>query len=761
LGNWNPQFAQKMICKKFPEWEIRLNIGKIVFPFEYKFIIADKKRENIVWEYGENRYLSERCEEKNTHFVVTDYPFRDPRPLWKGAGTVIPVFALRSEQSFGIGDLHDLKLLIDWAKQTNQCMIQVLPMNDTNTLNNTKSSYPYNAISIYALNPVYISLSDLGELKHEKRAFTFQKRQKQLNTNSTVWYNFILKFKLQYCRYYFEQEKDHILNSEAFQSFVADNRSWLEPYAYFCYFRDTNKTADFNNWRGRVVYDPKIPLRQSFGKMVYNPQIIEKIFKKAPGQKNVLLFTCFLQFVLHKQFKAVTDYARKQGIILKGDLPIGVSRTSVEAWTESSYFNCEMQTGAPPDLFSETGQVWSFPTYNWQAMEKDGFSWWKKRFHKMSEFYDAFRIDHILGFFRIWEVPRDDIQGLHGHFNPALPLTVEEIEKAGFHFDTKYVRPRIHRRFLFDLFENDTDKIVLMYLFLIDDDYFVLANNCDTQLKIDRLSRKYYGKGIYNKEVKEGFGKIREGLLKISNEVLFIEDPYERGKYHPRIAGSQTYAFRELDRAQQIAWQQIANDFFYERHNEFWKSEALKRLTPLVNSTDMLICGEDLGMIPKSVQEVMDELHILSLELERTPKATGIDFTNLQTAPYLSVCTTSTHDMEPLREWWKADMQKTQHYYTSVLQRSGISPAECTSTLAKQIILNHLNASSMLTVIPLQDWLALSDELKLKKKKSERINIPENPDHYWNYRMHISIEQLLQADGLNQKIRELIERSGR
>ena len=742
LGNWNPCYAKEMCCVDFPEWEIRLNMEEIAFPFEYKFFIANEKRTSCLWEKGENRLLSNLHEDKNAVCVVSDYPYRDSRPMWKGAGTVIPVFSLRSTQSFGIGDLHDLRLLIDWAAKTHQCLIQVLPMNDTTSTHTLTDSYPYSAISIYALHPIYISLSDLGMLKNTKQDFIYRNRQSKLNAHDTVCYDSVLKYKMQFCRLYYEQEKDKILNNKTFQTFCRTNKSWLEPYALFCYYRNKNKTADFKLWSKGTVY---------------KPQMAHDLFEKSIEVRREMLFSYFLQFVLHTQFKAVSDYAREKGVILKGDLPIGISRTSVEAWIEASYFNFDMQAGAPPDFFSTTGQTWSFPTYNWHAMEKDGYTWWKKRFRKISDYFDAFRIDHILGFFRIWEVPRDHIQGLCGHFRPALPLTIEEIEKAGFPFNLQYLKPQIHRRFLMDLFGERADEVEAMYLTPDNEDFLILKPFCNTQQKINQL----FNQSNNDPLLRKADVLIRAGLLKITNEVLFVEDPYEEGKYHPRILATHTYAFQGLAEAEQNALQNIANHFFYERHNTFWKSGALKRLTPLVNCTDMLICGEDLGMIPKPVQEVMDTLHILSLELERAPKVGGLEFTDLQTAPYLSVNTTSTHDMEPLREWWKTDMQRTQRYYQSILHRVGKAPDNCTVELVEQIICNHLNASSMLTIIPLQDWFALDETMKRCEKESERINIPEDSNHTWNYRIHISLEQLLSAHDWNQKIRVMIERSGR
>ena len=738
LGCWNPESAKEMSCVHFPEWEIRLNADKITFPLEYKFIIADETRQCCRWETGENRFLSNLPENRDATFILSEYPFRDSLPAWKGAGTVIPVFSLRSERSFGVGDMYDLKLLIDWAKQTNQCLIQVLPINDTTATHTWTDSYPYSAISIYALHPIYISLSDMGALKDDAQVSIYQRKQRKLNKNKEIDYEEVVKHKQRYCRAYFEQEKTQILKSKAFQAFCRDNRTWLEPYAAFCYYRDKYHTADFSKWKKNSEYQPLQ---------------VQDLCKKTSVAWSEISFIYFLQFVLHTQFRAVSDYAREKGVILKGDLPIGISRTGVEAWMEPAYFNSEQQAGAPPDFFSATGQNWSFPTYNWERMEKDGYTWWKKRFRKLSDYFDCLRIDHILGFFRIWEVPFDYVQGLCGHFRPALPMSVEEIHAYGFVFDKRYVKPRIQRRFLIDLFDTKADEVATRYL--TPDAYgsLELLPYCDTQRKIHQL---------FSDAVDEDALLIRDGLCKIANEALFLEDPYEQDKYHPRILASQSFAFQGLTEHEQAALIKLSDDFFYERHTGFWKSVALKRLTPLVNCTEMLICGEDLGMIPKSVQEVMDELHILSLELERIPKAIGVDFTNLRTVPYLSVCTTSTHDMKPLRNWWEEDTQTTQQYYNSVLNKEGKVPTNCTADLAKQIILNHLNASSILTIIPLQDWFALSDTLKQTKDiESERINIPENPRHYWCYRMHCSLEQLLSANELNQKISEMIDNSGR
>jgi 4-alpha-glucanotransferase len=737
LGMWQPENAKEMVCTHFLEWEIRLGINEITFPVEYKFLIRDKKKQLCRWETGDNRRLPPLPQHEKATFAFSEYPYRDNHTPWKGAGVVIPVFSLRSERSFGIGDLHDLKLLVDWAAHTRQCLIQILPVNDTTRTHTWKDSYPYSAISIYALHPVYISLQEMGALKDEKKAAFYQRRQQTLNKKNAVDYENVEKYKMQYCRDFFEQEGTRILKSAAFKSFLKTNQSWLIPYAAFCFFREKYHTPDFTRW-GEDAH--------------CNMLQIQALCKENNPVYSEISFTCFLQFVLHTQFKSASDYAREKGVILKGDLPIGIHRTSVDAWLEPSYFNNDGQAGAPPDDFSETGQNWSFPTYNWDIMEKDNFVWWKKRFCKLEDYFSCFRIDHILGFFRIWEVPADFVQGLCGHFRPALPLTVNEIESFGLEWDECFPKPRIHRRFLDELFSADAQKHLDTFLLNEDDEYLILKPLYDTQRKIEN---------IFKKHADTLSNEIKEGLFAIANEVLFLKDPYEQTKYHPRISGNKSFAYADLSPKAQTAFDRLSRHFFYERHNAFWKTEALKRLTPLIESTDMLICGEDLGMIPASVHEVMAQLHILSLELERAPKILGENFSCLNKLPYLSVCTTSTHDMSPLRLWWEENPEKRQQYYQSVLRKNGTAPTSCSAKIATQILGNHLGASSILAIIPLQDWLAMNDALKRPRAEDERINIPANPDHYWRYRMHLSLEELLEADEFNCKIRAMLADGGR
>ncbi len=739
LGNWHPDKALQLSCDTFPEWHIDLDGDLITYPLEYKFLIwDDDARQPISWEAGENRFLNIPTHEKGQTVVVSGLSFRGEQPLWRCAGTVIPVFSLRSEESFGVGDLGDLHKMVDWIKKTNQRMIQVLPMNDTTMSHTWRDSYPYSAISIYALHPMFICLPWVGELKDEQKALYYETLRKDLNANESVDYEHVNQYKIAWCREYFEQEGEALLETPAFKEFLVHNESWLMPYAAYCYFRETNGSPDFTHWGKDAVY---------------NPSRIRRLCTKGSKAWPEISFCYFLQYTLHIQFKKVSNYARKNGVVLKGDLPIGVNRTSIESWTEPQYFNMNAQAGAPPDDFSAIGQNWGFPTYNWEVMEKDNYTWWKKRFHKLGDYFDCFRIDHILGFFRIWEIPLEYVQGLCGHFNPALPLMKEDIEHYGMYFDEgRYTVPHIHKKHLEHIFGDLAEDVARTYLVQSDFDYLRLKPNCDTQRKVEQL---FAGKTDSESQT------IKNGLYAIANEVLFVRDPQEPHKFHPRISGATSFLYQELSGADRYAFDQLHWDFFYHRHNGFWKVQAMNRLTPLINSTDMLVCGEDLGMIPQSVPEVMNRLQILSLEIERMPKTSNREFADMYNLPYLSVCTTSTHDMTPLRNWWREDRGKIQRYYNDVLQHVGIAPEECTAELATQIVSNHLRTTSMLTILPLQDWFATDDTVRNPDIELERINIPADPNHYWRYRMHITLEDLMKQDEFNEKIISLIADSGR
>ena len=739
LGNWDPDKAIPMSDANFPEWQIELDASKLKFPLEYKFILYHKEEKKAdCWENNPNRYLADPELKTNETLVISDrYAYFDI-PVWKGAGIAIPVFSLKSENSFGVGDFGDLKRMIDWAVSTQQKVIQILPINDTTMTHAWTDSYPYNSISIYAFHPMYADIKQMGTLKDKSAAAKFNKKQKELNGLPAMDYEAVNQTKWEYFRLIFKQEGEKVLASGEFGEFFNANKEWLQPYAVFSYLRDAFQTPNFREWPRHSVY---------------NAQDIEKMCRPESVDYPHIALYYYIQFHLHLQLVAATKYAREHGVVLKGDIPIGISRNSVEAWTEPYYFNLNGQAGAPPDDFSVNGQNWGFPTYNWDVMEKDGYRWWMKRFQKMSEYFDAYRIDHILGFFRIWEIPMHAVHGLLGQFIPSIPMSREEIESYGLPFREEYLIPYIHESFLGQVFGPHTDYVKQTFLLPAETPgVYHMKPEFTTQREVESF---FAGKNDENSLW------IRDGLYTLISDVLFVPDTKEKDKYHPRIGIQRDFIFRSLNEQEQNAFNRLYDQYYYHRHNEFWRQQAMKKLPQLTQSTRMLVCGEDLGMIPDCVSSVMNDLRILSLEIQRMPKNPMHEFGYLNEYPYRSVCTISTHDMSTLRGWWEEDYLQTQRYYNTMLGHYGTAPTVATPELCEEVVRNHLKSNSILCILSLQDWLSIDGKWRNPNVQEERINVPSNPRNYWRYRMHLTLEQLMKAEELNDKVRELIKYTGR
>jgi 4-alpha-glucanotransferase len=742
LGNWNPEEAAWMHRDgESAEWTVTVPHTESNFPIRYKFVFFDCARKVWLWEPDEDRTIvPQRLPAHNEVLWACGMQARNPMQPWRGAGVAIPVFSLRSHEDAGIGEFSDLKLLVDWAVQTGQRFIQILPVNDTTITRTWRDSYPYSSNSTFALNPIYIRLEEVGILPGVEEMEQFRRRCRQLNSLPMVDFEQVLELKWTYLR------RIYILNGAAdmataeYQQFYEQNRYWLDDYAVFSYLRDKYHTANFNEW----------PEHQ------YSPELIQRLtHDDAPSRPTVGLYK-FIQFHLHRQLSAVRNYAHSRGIVLKGDIPIGINRYSVDAWSRPTLFHMNSQAGAPPDAFDSNGQNWGFPTYNWHAMAAEGYRWFRERFIKMSEYFDAYRIDHILGFFRIWEVPTDAVQGLLGHFNPALPLTADEMQQLyGFTFDRKrHVQPYITDETLETLFDQDEELLETVKHKFLDiplpgDEGYRFCPRFGSQRSVE---------GYFKNRPAEA--DLKRKLFGLLTELLFVEDPHSPGRFHPRINGMDTRSFAALSPEQQAAYRRLHEDFFYHRHTEFWRQEALRKLPVLLQATPMLACGEDLGMIPSCVPGVMHDLRILSLEIQRMPKGFE-EFGKTQNYPYYSVCTTSSHDLSNLRAWWEEDPEQTQRYYRDVLQEVGTAPKQAQPWICAKILEQHLASPSMLAIFPLQDWLAIDGALRYPDPTEERINTPSNPDNYWRYRMHLPLEELLISEPFNRRIRNMIAKHGR
>ncbi len=742
LGSWDPAKAVIMEDINFPEWSTDLCIEE---SFEYKYAIYDHEKKKLVeWELGENRYFNWEVDRNNQFVIKTDLKFRYPFGLWKGAGVAIPVFALKSKNSYGIGEFLDIKLLIDWAVKADMKIVQILPINDTVATHSWTDSYPYAAISVFALHPIYLNLSAIGTLKDKNEMDVFQKKGKELNALAQIDYEEVMKLKSPFYKKMYDQQKKEFLNDDGFKTFFEENKEWLIPYAAFSRLRDQFGTPDFTQW-GEHAH--------------YHKAKIESLASPKNKDYDDYAVHYFIQYHLHLQMQEVADYAREKGVVLKGDIPIGIYRNSVDAWIEPNLYNMDKQAGAPPDAYAISGQNWGFPTYNWEEMAKDGYSWWRRRLSKMAAYFDAYRIDHILGFFRIWEIPWDSVEGLMGRFNPAIPMFKYELDGNGLHFDyDRYCKPYIREYMLDELFGEAKGEVKNTYLNKGVDDFYYLKDAFDTQRKVE----EYFLPKLVKSKDKEGLLKIKNGLFTLIGNVLLLEDEHSNGQgFHPKIALHYTYSYKELDDASKKVLDKIYIHYYYQRQEQFWREKALVKLPAIINATNMLVCGEDLGMVPDCVPGVMDELGLLNLEIQRMPKNSKNEFSQPSDSKYLSVVSPSCHDMSTIRGWWEEDSELTQRFYTSILGHFGNAPTSCEPWVSKEMIMQHLHAPAMWAIFPIQDLVGMDEKLRLANSKAEQINVPSNPKHYWRFRFHLTMEELLKANDFNSMLNELVTLSGR
>lgn len=739
LGAWDVQKILPMTQHTYNEWVADIDATRLEGShLEFKFVAFRNAKNELLWETSMNRTVD--LPEMKAGELVSYELDQAFFALYnrKLAGTQVPVFSLRTRKSAGIGDFGDLKTMIDFVASTGQKVLQLLPINDTTITHTWTDSYPYSCISVFAIHPQYVDLHALPELKDAKARAEAEKTRAELNALDKIDYEKVNDFKINYLRQIFNQEGEKMMKTAEYKAFFQDTELWLVPYAQYSYLRDKNGTADFNQWPDYRVWD------EAERKALADP--------KTAAYKNVAFFY-FVQFVLDRQMQEAHEHAKAKGVILKGDIPIGVNRNGCDVWMEPKYFNLNGQAGAPPDDFSANGQNWGFPTYNWFEMLKDGCQWWNRRFKNMARYFDAYRIDHVLGFFRIWEIPVHSVHGLLGQFAPALAMSREEIESYGLHFqEDRFTRPFITDWVLDRMFHERAGEVKEKYLDRLDDERYQMKPEVDTQRKVEAL---------FADVTDEKKLWLRDGLYALISDVLFVRDHTNPGVFHPRISAQLDFIYESLYDNDKAAFNRLYNDYFYRRNNQFWYQEAMKKLPKLVQATRMLVCAEDLGMVPDCVPWVMDELKILSLELQSMPKDPSVKFGHLSRNPYRSVCTISSHDMPTLRMWWDENVQRTQEYYNTMLYRQGPAPHPLPGWLASDIISRHLTSPSMLCILSIQDWLATDEALRLPDADAERINIPANPKHYWRYRMHLNIEDLAADKRFVQNITEMISQSGR
>lgn len=738
LGNWTE--PQLMSCTDFPTWTLNLAIEGSTIDIEYKYVLCDPKSKLIhLWESGANRQIQLNLPSENScSFHQNDQFFEYESQPYRGSGVAIPVFSLRSHSSFGIGEFLDLLPFIDFASETKMHIVQTLPVNDTIARKTWQDSYPYAAISVFALHPLYVNIPKIADFEDKAISNAYEKDRKELESEAEVDFDRVLERKMFYFRALFEQEKGLLGSDPKFNSFLKENESWIRSYGAFCALRDKYKTADFNQWPKHSTYQKKE---------------IDSSLKEDQKLNEDSLFYQFLQYHADLQLKTARQYGREKRVALKGDLPIGIYRYSCDAWLAPHLYNMNEQAGAPPDAYAVLGQNWGFPTYNWSEMAKDGFSWWRERMQKLSSYFDALRIDHILGFFRIWMIPLHQVQGTLGLFNPRKPYTRDELMHYGLYGDlSHYTQPYIRKKMLLEIFGKNSKEIIKQFL----DEHHAKTY----QFKAEYQDQKSIERFIDDSN-NALFIDNKSAILSLMTEVLLIEEPRSMGTaYNPRITLQTTYLYKSLDQHMKDAFDRMYIDYFYHRHNDFWMDQATWKLPALLNASNMFICGEDLGMIPASVPEVMESLNIIPLEIQRMPKGTS-PFGKPDEYPYYSVCSPSCHDMSTIRGWWEENGDRRQRFYRDHMNKPGKAPSKCSTSTVETIVQEHLDSNSMLAIFPIQDILGMDEKLRRDDAKAEQINEPSNPNHYWRYRIHISSEKLLEEQGFMEKWAKMVQKSKR
>lgn len=743
LGNWDDTKAVVMSDEGYPLWSVEVNADRIEFPIQFKYGIYDTEKDRIVtWEEGNNRVIRDFvCTAPKSIKVHTDQKFRYPVGHWKGTGVSVNVSSLRSKDSGGIGEFNDLKILVDWCKKTGLKMLQILSVNESETIFSGVEGYAYKEVSSMALHPVYINVNTVGQNTDHDIIKEYKSAVVSINKMNVVQYDDIYKVKLKYLRKLFEKQKDEFVQDAGFVTFLEANSDWLMPYGAFCHYREMYGTYDYRQWEKHSEY---------------NIKDIEESFSNGGDRYGDVLFYYFLQYHLHKQLLGVSDYARKNGIVLKGAIPVGISLNSVDTWAYPELFNLGQQLGIMPDELTEGGENLRIPSYNWDATGFTVYDWWKKRLTKMSGYFDAYRIDNISGLIRSWEIPTDHVQDVMGHFNPALPFTRDELMNYDIIFDEeRFATPFIRDYFLWELFGEFTDEVKAHFLTEYVLREYTLKPEFNTQKKI----YDYFGKMEEGRKHSARENQICDGLLTLASEVLFIQDSYDKKKLHPRVFFTNTESFFNLDESVRHNLDQVYIDFFYKRHEDFWCSQAMKKVPGIIYSTGMLACGDDLGIIPGCVPGILKELGILSLEVQRVSKDSDVEFGHLADAPYLSVCSTSTNDMCAIKDWWGEDPERSRRYYKTILGHQLEMPEELESRIAREIINQHLWSPSMWALFPLHDLLTLGSDLNPYTEDSSGI-YPVDRNHR-DSRLNFLLEELLDEDELNNAIFELVNSSGR
>lgn len=671
-------------------------------------------------------------------------------------GISIPLGAIATKKNTVIGEFSVLPDFAKFCKNAGIEVIQLLPVNDTGT-----QSSPYSGLSAFALHPIYVDLKALPEFeaiyssdkKFAKKYDSFVK-ENPYDGKSRYKYDAILNKKDELLREIYKTTEIAKTGeaTEELSKWIKKN-PWIVNYAVYKNLKYKYMQASWKSW------DEK-------DKNLSEKEIKSRWTKKSEQKEN--LFYAWTQMRANEQFKKASDAVKKSGILLKGDMPILMNEDSCDAWALPNIFNQNLRAGSPVDGENPSGQNWGFPTYNWKYLKENDYSWWKDRLKNAEQYYSAYRLDHILGFFRIWAIPTRDTTAVLGHTDPYVPIKRDEFHNAGFADDRiRWLsQPHIPTGAVENITWNHESATKIMEKFcdrIGNEELWLFKESVQGDKDIYESDLSAFCQG-------DAEGRVKDILARFWKDRAFIE--ITENNFVPLWTHPETTAWKSLSLDEQNRLNQLI-DNAERKENELWETQSDEILSALTNSVNMIPCGEDLGANLSCLPGVMAKNKILSLRVYRwsrkwneKPEQPYVPFAEL---PKLSVCTSSVHDSSTLRQWWSEDKNGVSLFVKTYPKFFGIEDwdNEAKNRVAEEpyspekglaFLTALASANSDFCIHPFQDFLSTDKKYWLEKEDDERINIPGTVSEFnWTYRIPCLLEEIAKDENLIANIKKIAD----
>lgn len=665
----------------------------------------------------------------------------------KITGVVVPLGALYTKENPIIGEFADLVPFAQFCKQSGLKLIQLLPINDTGT-----QSSPYSGLSAFALHPIYIRISQVpgfDQLYAKDAKFKKQYDSFVSNHKYSLRYDYdnILNKKITLLQMLYEQTPTGTTGEpvEELAKWIKKN-SWIKTYAVYKNLKWKYMQASWKSW---LVEDQHKTAEE-----------IAKLWDKKAFKKEHL-FYAWTQFIADQQFTQAVDAVHAEGILLKGDMPILMNEDSCDIWAFPEFFNQNLKAGSPADGENPTGQNWGFPTYNWKNLKDADYVWWKDRLKTASKYYDAYRLDHILGFFRIWAIPATDCNALNGHTEPYACFKKDNLYELG--FDDDRIRwlskPHIPTGVVEEITWNHeiAHKILEILCERIGNEELWLFKNSV------KGSQQIWDTSFGELCNQDGAFRIKQKLVEYWSNRTLLE--VAKNKYIPLWTYGQSTSWGTLNETEKSGLLKLF-EAVNKKNEKLWKKQADEIFTAITSDIKMIPCGEDLGVGIECVPKTMAQHNILGLRVVRWCRKwekEGQPYIPFEDYTPLSVTTTSVHDSTTIRSWWdgekSSDISHQSSEKLSVRELIDEESDAFTPEVAEKILAAGAKSASMWYVNPLQDYLYMNKEYWLENADDERINVPGSVNQFnWTYRIPCSVEALNEDSDLINKIKKITER---